>query len=105
MLTPDKVIFQGNVVSVKVPGVMGQFQILKNHAPLVSALERGRVTIVAAGGVHEVYDETTGQIEEVEKPGQQYTFLIEGGFIEVWHNEVSLLVSSLISDRRAAIKS
>ncbi len=105
MLTPDKVIFQGQVVSVKVPGVMGQFQVLKNHAPLVAALERGLVTLVAAGGVHEVYDETTGQIEEVEEPGQQYTFHIEGGFVEVWRNEISLLVSSLANDSRAAGKS
>lgn len=97
MLTPDKVIFQGNVVSVKVPGVMGQFQILKNHAPIVSALEGGTVTLVAAAGTHQVYDEESGDIIEVEEPGQRYTFQIEGGFIEVLNNEISLLVSSLVN--------
>ncbi len=97
MLTPDKVIFEGKVVSVKVPGVMGQFQVLKNHAPIVAALERGTVTLVAAAGTHQVYDEESGDIIEVEEPGQQYTFRIEGGFIEVLHNEISLLVSSLVN--------
>ncbi len=97
MLTPDKVIFEGQIVSVKVPGVLGQFQVLKNHAPIVSSLEEGTVTIVAAGGTHQVFDEASGEIVEVEEPGQSYSFQIAGGFIEVLNNEVSLLVSSLLN--------
>ena len=92
VLTPDKEIFYGIITSVKVPGSMGQFQVLKNHAPIVSSLEKGKVTLVAADGEHKVYDEETGNIETVLNPGKAYTFSIEGGFIEVLNNEVALLV-------------
>jgi len=73
VLTPDKEIYQGEITSVKVPGVGGQFEILKNHAPLVSALGEGAVRLKVSGS-------------------QDMNFSIEKGFIEVLNNEVSLLV-------------
>jgi len=38
VLTPQRQIFEGEIASVKVPGISGQFEILKGHAPIVSAL-------------------------------------------------------------------
>ncbi|MBP9179001.1 MAG: F0F1 ATP synthase subunit epsilon, partial [Bacteroidia bacterium] len=38
ILTPDKVLFSGEATSVKLPGSLGQFEVLNNHAPLVSSL-------------------------------------------------------------------
>lgn len=73
VLTPDTAVFEGTISSVKVPGVDGQFEILSNHAPLVSALTEGPVRITKQGG-------------------EKLTFTIEKGFIEVLRNEVSLLV-------------
>ncbi len=73
ILTPDKSIFEGIITSVKVPGVGGQFEILNNHAPLVSALEEGPVRVIKEGG-------------------EQLIFKIEKGFIEILRNNVSLLV-------------
>jgi F-type H+-transporting ATPase subunit epsilon len=73
VLTPDKAIYQGPIKSVKVPGVSGQFEVLNNHAPIVSALGEGTVRL---------------KIEGVT----DMTFGIEKGFIEVLNNEVSLLV-------------
>ena len=73
VLTPDKDVFAGAITSVKVPGLDGQFEILKNHAPLVSALGEGSVRIIKKGG-------------------EKMTFKIEKGFIEVLRNEVSLLI-------------
>ena len=73
VLTPDQEIYQGSITSVKVPGVGGQFEILKNHAPLVSALEAGEVRLKISGN-------------------ENMNFSIEKGFIEVLNNEVSLLV-------------
>jgi F-type H+-transporting ATPase subunit epsilon len=73
VLTPDAAIFEGEITSVKVPGVGGQFEVLNNHAPLVSALGDGPVRILKKGG-------------------DKLTFNIEKGFIEVLRNEVSLLV-------------
>ncbi|MFK8101726.1 MAG: ATP synthase F1 subunit epsilon [Saprospiraceae bacterium] len=76
VLTPDKEIFSGEITSVKVPGVSGQFEILSNHAPLVSALTEGEVRIL-------------------KKDGQKMNFTIEKGFLEVLNNSVSLLVQGL----------
>ena len=76
VLTPDKEIFNGEITSVKVPGTGGEFQVLKNHAPIVSSLSKGKVVIVKADG---------GKVN----------FSIEKGFIEVLRNEVSLLVQGV----------
>lgn len=76
VLTPEKEYFKGEVDSIKAPGVVGEFQILKNHAPIVSELAEGKVTL----------RETSGKGIEFE---------IDGGFIEVHNNKVSLLVSGI----------
>ena len=101
VLTPDKTLFKGLVTSVKIPGALGEFQVLKNHAPIVSALEHGKVTIVVADGEVEYYDAESGDIESGLIDGNRYLFTIEKGFIEVLNNEISLLVQG-ISDIRLA---
>ncbi|MEO1625459.1 MAG: F0F1 ATP synthase subunit epsilon, partial [Bacteroidota bacterium] len=50
ILTPDKEVFTGQITSVKVPGINGQFEILNNHAPIVSALGEGSVRVMKEGG-------------------------------------------------------
>ena len=76
VLTPGKELYNGPVKSVKVPGISGQFEILKDHAAIVSALGEGQVRIMPENGNSE-------------------TFNIEKGFIEVLNNEVSLLVQGV----------
>lgn len=76
VLTPEKEIFNGDITSVKVPGINGQFEILNNHAPIVAALGKGEVRIL-------------------DIKGEKKTFKIQKGFIEVLKNEVSLLVQSI----------
>jgi F-type H+-transporting ATPase subunit epsilon len=76
ILSPDKEIFAGEVKSVQVPGSVGSFQMLNNHAPIVSSLGKGAVNIVRTNG-------------------EKLTFLVEGGFVEMLNNEVSLLVSGV----------
>lgn len=95
VLTPDREIFRGNIESVKVPGVDGEFQVLNNHAPIVSALEEGKVTIVTSSGVHRFFDLESGQVKEEESAGKKLVYQVDGGFIEVLNNEVSLLLSSI----------
>jgi F-type H+-transporting ATPase subunit epsilon len=73
VLTPDKEIFEGKITSVKVPGVSGIFEVLNNHAPIVSALGEGEVRLI-------------------KENGEKMTFGIEKGFIEVLKNKVALLV-------------
>ena len=92
VLTPDRQIFKGEITSVKVPGTLGEFQVLKNHAPIVSSLEPGKVTLVTADGEHRIFNEELGALETVTDPGKKVTFQIGGGFVEVLNNEVSLLV-------------
>lgn len=76
VLTPGKELFKGAITSVKVPGVGGQFEILSNHAPIVSALGEGEVRILDAAG-------------------NKQSFNIQKGFVEVLYNEVSLLVQGV----------
>lgn len=76
VLTPEKEIYKGDIESVKVPGVNGQFEILNNHAPIVSALVEGEVRIIEEGG-------------------SKKTFSIKQGFIEMLNNDISLLVQGV----------
>ena len=76
ILTPEKEIFHGEITSVKVPGTSGQFEILSNHAAIVSSLTEGEIRILDAGG-------------------NKLQYNIDRGFIEVINNEVSLLVRGL----------
>ena len=68
IVTPERVEFDGQVERVVVPGTQGQFEILTNHAPIISTLQKGII----------VYD--SNQLR------------ILGGFVEVQKNEVSLCV-------------
>ncbi|MFZ1705259.1 MAG: ATP synthase F1 subunit epsilon [Saprospiraceae bacterium] len=79
VLTPEKEIFNGKVTSVQIPGISGKFEVLNNHAPIVSALTTGTVRIIVEGG-------------------EKKSFKIEKGFIEVLKNDVSLLVQGVTED-------
>jgi F-type H+-transporting ATPase subunit epsilon len=92
VLTPEKEIFRGPITSVKVPGSKGSFQVLRNHAPIVSSLEAGAVTIVTSKGEYQYYDIESGTIKTGSEPDKVLTFQISKGFIEVSNNEVSLLL-------------
>jgi F-type H+-transporting ATPase subunit epsilon len=65
IVTPDRKVFQGEVSEASFPGADGSFQVLKNHAPIVSALaegvisfttSEGRTSLTVNGGVVEVND-------------------------------------------------
>ena len=43
IISPERIVFVGEVESVTVPGTMGEFQVLPNHAPLISSLDPGKV--------------------------------------------------------------
>ena len=72
IVSPEKILFKGEVENVLVPGELGEFEILKNHAPIISTLVEGRV----------VYT-----IDSEKK-----TIMVRGGFVEVKKNVVSLCV-------------
>ncbi len=95
VLTPDRKVFSGPIASVKVPGTRGEFQVLKNHAPIVSSLEAGQITLVTESGEYRYFDEGSGKLEIASEAGRKIKYQIQGGFVEVLDNEVSLLVTGL----------
>jgi F-type H+-transporting ATPase subunit epsilon len=92
ILTPDRTIFIGNVDRVGLPGTDGSFQLLNNHAPLVSSLTAGRVTMVTGPGEYSYYDEDSSGMSKATQPNRKLSFSIDRGFVEVLNNEVNLLV-------------
>lgn len=76
ILTPEKEVYSGAITSVKVPGTSGQFEVLKGHAAIVSSL-------------------TEGEVRVIDNSGSKSSYTIERGFIEVYNDEVSLLVRGL----------
>jgi F-type H+-transporting ATPase subunit epsilon len=75
ILTPDKKVFEGEVTAVTVPGTMGSFQILRDHAPIISTLEDGPVII------------KTKADEEI--------IIIKGGVVEVLKNKIIVLAEGV----------
>ena len=76
IITPDKKIFEGEIKSVRVPGKKGSFQVLKDHAPIVSTLESGSVRMV-------------------DQDNNELVYEIDGGVIEVKANKIILLADSV----------
>ena len=54
IVSPEKVEYEGAVERVVVPGTNGEFEILVNHAPIISTLEKGRVIFHDSEGIHEL---------------------------------------------------
>ena len=78
ILTPDKAVYEGDASSVTLPGTLGFFEILNHHAPIISTLEDGKVTV--RGG----------------RTGKEETFLIQGGVVEASDNKVVILAEGII---------
>ena len=72
IITPDGQLFSGEVLSVELPGTNGSFEILNDHAPIISTLTAGEVTIF------------------LDK-GQKESFKINGGVIEMQNNKIIVL--------------
>ena len=75
IITPSKTGYTGNIVSVIVPGTKGNFQVLYNHAPIISSLEIGEIRIEEQGG-------------------NKLLFATSGGTIEVSNNKIIILAES-----------
>jgi len=76
IITPDKKIYDGEIKSVRVPGKKGSFQVLKDHAPIISTLDRGPVRMV-------------------DQDNNEIIYNISGGVIEVKANKIILLADSV----------
>lgn len=63
IVSPEKEVFNGEVESVTLPGAVGSFTILPQHAPIVSALVEGKMTYVPEGGEEQTLDIKSGFVE------------------------------------------
>jgi F-type H+-transporting ATPase subunit epsilon len=75
ILTPEKKVFEGDVTIATFPGADGSFQIMDNHAPLISLLKEGAVEYKSKEGAKNV--------------------TITGGVVEVLNNKIILLADGL----------
>ena len=85
IVTPEQTLFSGTVESVSVPGVSGQFQMLDNHAPVVSLLVKGAVKIFGKVDL----DESVAAL--FTKGDGTTDFSITGGVIEMKDNKAIVL--------------
>jgi len=76
IITPDKKIFEGEARSVKLPGSKGSFQILENHAPIISTLKKGTLKVV-------------------DNHNEEHSFVVEGGVIENNKNKIIVLLEEI----------
>ena len=76
IISPTKVVFKGDVISISVPGVMGGFQVLYNHAPLLAEIGIGEI--------------------KIQKPdGSEEYFATSGGYVDVVNNDVLVLAETV----------
>ncbi len=75
IVTPDAHVYHGEVESATFPGSLGIFQVLKDHAPIISALTKGTLVYVNADGTHSLE--------------------IDGGVVEVLKNNITVLAESI----------
>jgi F-type H+-transporting ATPase subunit epsilon len=73
ILTPEKKLYSGDVYGIQLPGIDGLFEVLDRHAPLVSALGKGKMKVL-------------------KDKSNTESFMIQGGFVEVLHNKATVLV-------------
>lgn len=76
IVSPEKVEFEGDVKGVVVPGTQGQFEILINHAPIISSLEKGTVSYETASG-------------------EKRTLDIYAGVVSVMQNQINVCIEKL----------
>ncbi len=76
IISPEKTLFSGDIELIQLPGNVGYFEILRNHAPIVSTLKNGNIKVKDANGVF-------------------FNFKIESGVVEALRNQVNVLVETL----------
>jgi len=76
IVTPDKKVFAGEIELIKLPGSKGSFEILNNHAPIISTLEKGPIKVI-------------------DSAGKEHNFNVNRGVVECVDNNVIVLVDSL----------
>lgn len=92
IVSPEATLFSSEVDSVVVPGVMGEFEMLNNHAPIVSILKEGTVRIKTHNQKNAIdYDELHATIVPLSGDKKTLTLKINSGTIELKENRIIVL--------------
>jgi F-type H+-transporting ATPase subunit epsilon len=78
VITPEQQVFEGEVNQAKFPGISGEFEVLKDHAALISTLNKGKMML--------------NTVSEGQKE-----YMIEGGVVEILNNQISVLIEGLVN--------
>ena len=78
IITPDQKYFEGEVESATFPGSDGSFQVLNNHAPIISSLGNGELSF--------------------KDKNQEFSLNVDGGVVEVLNNKIIVLVETIFED-------
>jgi len=73
IISPEKLIFNGEIIIVQLPGTLGSFEIMKNHAPIISTLSKGKIKVKDTHGVVTFFE-------------------ISGGLVQSSDNKINVLV-------------
>ncbi|MGN0186708.1 MAG: FoF1 ATP synthase subunit delta/epsilon [Paludibacteraceae bacterium] len=76
IISPNGPFFAGDVVSVSLPGTFSAFEVLNNHAPIISSLKKGKISYKTDDAEHEL--------------------TVDGGFVEVKNNIVTVCIERVL---------
>jgi len=80
IITPEKKVFVGEIKLIQLPGSMGSFEILNNHAPIISSLDKGTIRIISNEGAPKFFE-------------------IGGGIIEAKNNNI-IVLAEFVNDQK-----
>lgn len=92
IVTPEGILFEGDVLRVKLPGVSGEFQLLENHAPIVSSLTKGLIIIETKGLSTNVLDTLAKDFKKLDDQAKKFSLAISFGTLEMNANKATVLV-------------
>ena len=90
IITPESKIFSGEVVAVQLPGLDGLFQVLKGHAPIISALTKGTVKVDLKAAIEQDVTMSSSISKDLNN-GKIIRVAINGGVVELLNDKVIVL--------------
>lgn len=90
IITPEMKVFSGEVEAVQFPGMDGSFQVLRGHAPIIAALQKGKVKVDLTNA-YERPEKVMNLIEENSVNSKVIHVNINGGVVELLNDKIIVL--------------
>ncbi|MDO5606909.1 MAG: F0F1 ATP synthase subunit epsilon [Capnocytophaga sp.] len=87
IVTPEAILYKGDVTSLSVPGVNGEFQMLNDHAAIISVLTKGNIKLY---GAIQPKESVASRFIKGDKPNE-FLLSIDGGTLEFNNNKATIL--------------